>query len=238
MVPRWSHRAGSPELVLEFPVSPREAIAGLAAHASHPSAAHEALTALAAWETAPAILHLDLDEAIAMGEAELAGPGRATSDGFWNRWIRYDLAALLHRRACLRAGKGALDAAIEDLRRACALDEHPEHRTTLALFHERRGDTTNARAAHDEAVAAIATVAPPADHDGYDVNRDEKGPREHDHDVRESWPRRAARTLECRGAFRAARGDLAGARADLEASLAMCDTASARRRLASLAPSP
>jgi tetratricopeptide (TPR) repeat protein len=159
----------------------------------------------------------DVDSAIVLGEAELADASRSE----WARkQTRFDLAALLHHRACVSMEAGA--QAIADLERAIAIDPHPEYLTTLALAHERDDTQEAARALHDRAVDAIARVS---------LTSEEP---DADRDARPSFPRRAARSLEARGAFRATHGDREGALADLRASLAMHPSASVERRLAKL----
>jgi len=176
-------------------------------------------------ETALAVAHRSCRQHLAststtrfvMGEAELAD---ATRPDWTRRQTRFDLAALLHHGACIAMERG--DDVIVDLERAVAIDPHPEHLTSLAIARERRGEVDAARALHDRAVDAISRFA--ATSEESDADRD----------GRSSFPRRAARSLEARGAFRATHGDRDGALADLRASLAMHPSTSVERRLAKL----
>jgi len=115
------------------------------------------------------------------------------------------------------------DDVIVDLERAVAIDPHPEHLTSLAIAREatRRG-RCRASGCTIRAVDAISRFA---------ATSEDRTPIATD---ASSFPRRAARSLEARGAFRATHGDRDGALADLRASLAMHPSTSVERRLAKL----
>lgn len=213
-VPQYDWSGG--ERATLFPRSIRKALETLSTFGGDASRVDVVLAAIERLDRAPRHPKLDLDDAIAMGEAE----GIANADDVWShRKTRFDLAAILHHRGCLTESAS-------DVERAIALDPHPEYLTTLALWRERDGRIDEARTLHDRAVAALAEVAPPAAGQPRSGSRDE--------DFRSSFPRRAARSLEARGAFRASHGDRDGALADLRASLSMHPSPSVERRLAKL----
>ncbi len=212
--PQYDGCGGARTLLV--PRRAQRALERVAAFGTGGARMNDALAAIDRPASPRGALRFDVDAAIALGEGvlERVPPPHAS------RKTHFDLAALLHHRACVAMEHGR--DAIADLERTVFIDGHPEYLTSLAIARERRGEPDAARAAHDRAVAAIAEVS--AKSNVFDGG----------HDSRPSFPRRAARSLEARGAFRATRGDREGALADLRASLAMHPSPSVERRLAKL----
>jgi hypothetical protein len=175
------------------------------------------LAALAACR--PAELRRDWDRLITLGEAALLdrgasreepGPRREDNDLF----VIYPLARALHQRACAAYARG--DDGDADLARCLALDPWCRYRVTRATIADARGDHAAALAELDDVIASLRNPTPVSEDElaGYPL-RAWRPPGFHEEYVAPE----AARALYARGVIRFHRGDLHGARADLDEAI-------------------
>lgn len=133
----------------------------------------------------------DWDATIAEGEAILA----VQHDDF----VPLPLAAAYHQRACRRCALGKLTAALTDLERAVALDDHFVYRATQATLLDRLGRAGEAREVIAAAVAAAEELVARLDYQGRPLGA----------------PSGFARALATRGLLALRAGQLAAAEVDL-----------------------
>lgn len=150
----------------------------------------------------------DWDRLIGLGEEERAAGRRPD-----NPYVCYPLAAAYHQRACAAYARGDRDAALCDVERALSLDRWPRYLVTRGVLRAALGDPEGACSDYDVAVSLARAPAPP------------ESEAARDPDLVSPWewpgaePVEGARAHYARGVARYWKGDVAGAREDLEEAL-------------------